>query len=194
MLPDRIRERTVDYAPGGDRFDRQLIRSIAGLTPGRLNDAKLDQRIVAAAKRVQERTGMRLFPGTFEAEFRYVQLLRNGNYKLRPIVLPGTFANMTAVRLGTLDITADVTDRSSDSRGSLRLWTPEMEGGWLARYDGAPMGSARSIFVDFTAGTQVPLDYQQLVGTTLRWQYDGREEDKKLLDEEYPRMAVMDES
>lgn len=191
MLADRILERTVDRSPGGGRFNRQTIRSIAGITPGRLSDEKLDERIVAAAKHIERRTGLKLFPGTYTAEYRYASLVRNGNHVFRPLVVPGTAAAATSVMLGTVDLTAQVGSdrRTSDSTGTLYLWPPDS--GWIASQGDQ---CRPSIIVQFTAGNEIPLDMQELVGITFRWHYDQREEDMKILAEQFPEWQPKDMS
>ena len=185
-------ERTVDRSPGGNRFDRQIIRSIAGITPFRLDDDKLDKRIVGAARMIERKTGLKLFPGTYTAEFRYPTLVRNNNHATRPLIIPGLSATATTIMLGDTDLTAMVgaSQRTSDGLLSLALWPPD--GGWLetlSNYRTCP-----SMLVEFTAGSQLPDEMQELVGITFRWRYDQRPEDQMILKEQYPLWQPRDQS
>ena len=188
MRADRILELSVDRSPGGDRFDRQLVRSLAGVSPGRLNDAKLDTRLVSAARHVERNTGLKLFPGKYRAEFRYATLIRNRNYAFRPAMLPGCEASATAVRLGDTDIMPSVT-LFSDGLISQYLYPPAR--GW---FDGYAGDDCPSLVVDFDAGATLPAEMQELVGITFRWLYDHRPEDGKILEKQYPLWQPRDGS
>ena len=188
MRPSRIREITVDRSPGGSRFDRQAIRSIMGVTPFRLSDAKLDKRIVAAARHIERKTGLKLFPGTYSAEFLYERLLRNGNYADKPVMIPGLAPAVTSIKIGSTVITADITDRSPD--GDISLAIRPNARGWFDGYDG---GGCPSVIVEFTAGSTIPDEMQELVGITGRWHYDSQKEDQMILQEQFPLWQMRDE-
>ena len=190
MRADRILERSVDRSPGGDRIDLQIIRSIAGITPFRLSDPKLHKRLVASARHIERKTGLKLFPGTYTAWFRYSTLIRNGNHAFRPLIIPGLAATAESIMLGSEDLTAavDADRRTSDGLISLALWPPT--GGWLAT---CPRGTP-SIQVDFSAGAEYPDEMQELLGITFRWHYDQRPEDQMILKEQFPLWQPRDDS
>ena len=201
MRADRTLDLQVDRTPGGsgfDRFNRALIRQVTGLTPFRVPDARLDERIVAAAQYVERKTGLKLFPGTYRCEFRFATLVTNGNYRFRPLVIPGTAAAVTGIMLGTETILPLVPpeQRFSDAEGSLRLYPPpdHTQGnlvGWLTELGGM---NQPSLTVDFAAGSECPPQLQELVAIALRWRYDQRKEDTEILERELPRIAVKDAS
>ena len=189
MRADRILEATVDRSGGASRYDLQIIRSIAGITPFRLSDQKLVKRVDSAARHIERKTGLKLFPGTYIAEFRYPTLIRNDNYKFRPLLIPGLAASATRIMLGDTDISSTITTdlRRDDGGNSLRLFPTTA--GWLNGTRGCP-----SIIVEFSAGSTLPGEMQELLGTTFRWHYDQRPEDQKYLMEQFPLWQPRDES
>ena len=148
---------------------------------------------------IERKTALKLFPGQYSAEYRYATLVRNGNHAFRPIVIPGTAASADSILLGDLDITADISadQRVTNASGTLYMYPPRIAGreGWLARMNEAAVGSRTpSIFVRFGAGSTIPEHLMEIVAITVRWHYDQRDEDRKLLADQYELWHVRDAS
>ena len=187
MLPDRLIETSVTRNAAAIDADVPYIRALAGLTPTRLDDAKLDERIVSAAMHIEKRTRLKPFSGTYRAEFRRATLILNNNWQFRPLVIPGPEAMATAVTLDGADILPSIAVKSYDVAGSQRLYPPP--GGWLTY---PREGDGASLFVDFRAGGTLPPYLQEILAITVRWHYDQRPEDRDILRDQFCTWYLQD--
>ena len=185
MLADRHRIRSITRTFDATGINLLNMREITGLAVKRRSDDYMKARVVSAIVQAEKKTGYKLFPGTYTAEFRHATLIRNNNYTIRPIVIPGTNSTILSIKFGTNVVTANDTD--VDANGTTIVYPPE--GGWFTQAN----GYQGSMIVEYTAGGNVSNDIVDFIGIITRYNYFRRKEDSDLIKEMNADLYVMDE-
>ena len=105
MLPTRVYEgATVNRTLATTGLDARKLRERTRLTSTRIPDNEFEDRIVSACNLIEQQTGLRLFTGSYEAEYDIGKLLRNSAYLTAELEVPGVNASITSLKIGERDI------------------------------------------------------------------------------------------
>ena len=182
MLPTRVYatgqiQRTVNSVG----LDSVKLRDIARLSVSLVPDEEFNDRIIAACDSIEEATHLKLFQGSYTAEFDLRKLITNNAYLKSPFEIPGLNSSVTSSMSGDIAIVPRIT--AHDSRtGSTDLLPPFI--GW-------PIQTWReTVIVNFTAGGNAVGMVAQAVGVNMRFEYYSEPNDALLLQWYMSRLAV----
>ena len=182
--------------------DRAVLRDICYRSIDQTSDSALDKRTLSAISDVERMTGLRLFPGTFEARFPVWR--RDGYYAysdggrghyLSPntaLWIPGVSAKLLAEDAINVGDTMDVTPGRQvlDEVGNLEVQAPEK--GWpittssdikdviAVRFQAGGRPPERDAQGVVTANAvSVPDAVVEVIGLQLKWLFDQEPQDER---------------
>ena len=189
MLPSRVYETApVARELTGTGLDAKTLRERTRLSSTRIGDAEFADRIVAACNLIEQQTGLRLFAGTYTAEWDVVDLIKNRAWIKTAFEVPGTNAVITALSIGELTITPRQTVFNWNL-GSGRSAGNNGAGAALPPFDGWPVWEWTAQIYDrinpiatFTAGGALPPHVASAVASQVRMEHMPTAQEAALLD------------
>lgn len=176
-----------DALPSG--VSRSRLREICYRSVSQTPDAELDDNALVVMADTERLTGLKLFPGDFEARFPiYMQppdergvgwygysdgATPQQLFPRTPLLIPGVNARVTAVTLPS-GATQAPRAQAEDEAGNLTL-LPPLDGwsiGYAPDYHGA-------VVVTFSAGGRIPRAIVQAIGLGMQFLFNQEPEDEK---------------
>ena len=172
-----------------DGLSRDRLRDICYRSVNQTSDAELDNVAFTALDDIERMTGLKLFPGSFEARFPIYRRPEDADrdgvsyytdglqvqriYRRTILDLPGV--NVTNVVVTTPTGTVVPRKTIPDEAGNLQLLPPTT--GWLAA-DAPDLDFESSVTVTFNAGGSIPRGVVQAIGLQMQWLFNQEPEDE----------------
>ena len=163
MLPTRVYEtnpvqRTIESAG----LDIVKLRDISRVSASIAPLEEFTDRALAAVDSIEDETGLKLFQGSYTAEFDLVPLRINHNYLVEALEIPGINSTVIASSSGDTSVRSRIT--TVNSRTGVSELLPPYSGWPIQDWD-------EPVNVTFTAGGNIKGREFNAVGAQLRFEY-----------------------